>query len=252
MIKAKTRWHGRRRGTAILSAAALLAAGSSAWADDELGPGAEAAASVAYYVLGGGYSAEANLSQGQVGNTLNQTDVTEVTDITGSLNGNVGITQVNQDAGNFVNQANIVSIAMGGSARGTLGELAASVSVEYVGNTVVADGARLENHIHNSFNGGSGVTQVNQNAGGFNNQYNVMVVGVGLDGTEDLIALSDSDLSAHVGENEVTLEGDIEMSNSLTDSFNNYSGIAQVSQAAGYGITTTQKMIVTTNTVTLP
>ncbi len=201
---------------------------------------------------GGAYSADAIVIQGNVYNFADLAGVSTIGRIDRSFNGIVGIAQVNQSVGNFENQGNVVAMAMGGSAEGVLGDLSAAVSVIYKDNKVKVKDAALGSHISDSFNNMSGVAQVNQSSGGVNNQHNVLVVGVDLEGATEFIALSDDALAVHSGGNEVAVEGDFEPDVSRTNSFNNFTGIAQVNQVAGFGNTTTQTMAVSVNTINIP
>lgn len=54
---------------------------------------------------------EGLLGQDNTGNLNDEFDVNKTAKIIGSVNGNMGITQVNQSAGNLANQANAVSVA---------------------------------------------------------------------------------------------------------------------------------------------
>ncbi len=201
---------------------------------------------------GGGYAADVVVIQGNVYNFADLAGVSNIGRIDRSFNGVAGIAQVNQSTGNFDNQANVVAMAVGGTAEGGFGHLSASVGVIYKDNTIKVRDAVLGSHITNSFNNTSGIAQVNQSSGGLNNQHNVLAIGIGVDGTADFVALSDSALASHTGNNVVEVEGDYEADTSMTNSFNNYSGIAQVNQVAGYGNTTAQTLTVNVNTINIP
>lgn len=255
----------RTKSQKISAAAVALLSLSVAWtaaADDDdvpesvltLTPGGatvEGAESIVES-YGGAYSADAIVVQGNVYNFADLAGVSTIGRIDRSFNGIEGIAQVNQSVGNFENQANVVAMAMGGTAEGVFGDLSAAVGVIYKDNTVKVRDAVLGSHINNSFNNMSGVAQVNQSSGGLNNQHNVLVVGVDLQGTTEFIALSDDALAVHSGGNEIDVDGDFEPGVSRTNSFNNFSGIAQVNQVAGYGNTTTQTMAVSVNTINIP
>lgn len=252
----------KRQTTSVAAVALLHLAASWAAAADEdpssqfsLGlsaGGASLEGAAAITQAYGGYSADVVVVQGNIDNVLNLADVINISRIDGSFNGNSGIAQVNQSTGSLDNQANVVAIAIGGSAEGGFGHLSATADVTYKGNKVIVRDAVLGSHINDSFNNMSGIAQVNQSSGGLNNQHNVVAIGVGVSGTADFVALSDSALAEHTGGNEITIEGDFEADNSVTNSFNNYSGIAQVNQVAGYGNTTAQTVAVTVNTINIP
>lgn len=203
-------------------------------------PGLEAAEAIVL-ALGGAVEADLIVSQVQAGNTLSQTNVTETAEIHGSFSGNTGILQVNQDAGAFTNQANVVAIAIGGHGDGAFADTATAQGVAYVGNKITISGGDYKNSIHDSFNGVSGITQVNQNTGAFNNQANVVAVGIGFNAGEAFQAIDDMALAGYAGDNEILIDGPIQTENSITDSFNGHSGILQVNQiSGGVGVTAAQ------------
>lgn len=201
---------------------------------------------------GGSYSADVVVIQGNTYNFADLGGVRNVGRIDRSFNGVSGIAQVNQSTGSFENQANVVAMAVGGTAEGGYADISATVGVIYKDNTIKVKDAVLGSHITNSFNNMSGIAQVNQSSGGLNNQHNVVAIGIGVDGTADFIALSDAALASHTGNNVIEVEGDFEADVSMTNSFNNYSGIAQVNQVAGYGNTTAQTLTVNVNTINIP
>jgi hypothetical protein len=90
--------------------------------------------------------------------------------ISDSVNGNIGITQVNQNAGNWVNQANAASVALGDSGGAILALADAFLGQVNSGNFVDAFITTKQNDILNSVNGNSGVTMVNQASGNNINQ----------------------------------------------------------------------------------
>jgi hypothetical protein len=108
--------------------------------------------------------------------------------IDGSITGNAGVTQVNQDAGNMNNQTNAVALAANPAVDPTSG-----FPLTGTGVTVALSEAALgqENSGHNiadtnniktativdSISDNHGITQVNQSVGMFANQANVVSVG---------------------------------------------------------------------------
>ena len=247
---------------ATVALLSLVGAGTAAADGDdpsgELGvlvsPGSaslEGAAAIAE-TYGGGYAADAVVVQGNTYNFVDQAGVSNVSRIDGSFNGTSGIAQVNQTTGSLDNQANVVAIAVGGTAEAGFGEASTTAGVVYKGNTVKVKDAVLGSHISNSFNNMAGIAQVNQSSGGLNNQHNVVAIGIGVDGAADFSALSDSALATETGGNEITVEGDFQAENSITNSFVGFSGIAQVNQVAGYGNTAAQTLSVTVNTINVP
>ena len=98
----------------------------------------------------------------------------------GSVNDNLGVTQVNQDAGYMNNQTNAVAVAAGiasddddvlvALAEAALGQENVDQIYNATTNTHTAT-------ITDSINNNTGITQVNQSAGAFGNQGTVVAVG---------------------------------------------------------------------------
>jgi hypothetical protein len=86
----------------------------------------------------------------------------------GSVNGNTGITGVNQNVGNASNQHNGVSLAVGLESVAALSE--AALGQANTGNSVDESGTVRTASISGSVNLNTGITAVNQNTGNFNNQ----------------------------------------------------------------------------------
>jgi hypothetical protein len=86
----------------------------------------------------------------------------------GSVNGNTGITGVNQNVGNASNQHNGVSLAVGLESVAALSE--AALGQANTGNSVDESGTVRTASISGSVNANVGITAVNQNTGNFNNQ----------------------------------------------------------------------------------
>ncbi len=223
--------------------------------DDSFGGGATpgpAAVEAIVLAFGGGVEADALVTQVNVGNDVSGNNISQFVDINGSFSGNTGVLQANQDAGVFANQGNVVAIAVGGHADGAFADISVGLGVAYVDNSVKIVDGDFRNRIHNSFNGVSGITQVNQNTGAMNNQLNVVAMGIGVEGGGGLVALDDLVLSGYAGDNEAVVE-EIEAENTITDSFNDYSGILQVNQVSGgVGVTAVQAVIVNINPVAAP
>src|SRR5205807_5507728 len=74
-------------------------------------PGASDAAAIAAAAPGAAFG-EAIIGQALLNNTVTQTNVTSLSLIDQAINDNLGIIDVNQDSGNFNNQANVVAIAV--------------------------------------------------------------------------------------------------------------------------------------------
>lgn len=191
--------------------------------------------------LGGAAEADMIVTQTKINNTVVGNNVNESVEIQGSFGGTTGIMQINQDAGTFANQANVVALAVGGDAAGTFADAFAAYAVVYADNTVRINGGSYKNSIDGSFNGSSGIAQVNQNTGALNNQINGVAIGMSLEGSSEVVELSEALLSIYAGGNETDVDGEIETGNTLTDSFNGFTGIAQVNQiSGGVGVTAAQ------------
>lgn len=168
--------------------------------------------------------------------------------ITGSINNNAGITQVNQDAGHIVNQANVVSAALNG--RAFFAESHNVVEQQNNGNSVnqtgllppggpneAGDALRRAN-IVDSVNRNSGVTQVNQNAGVATNQVNsvslALSLGSGTTASTSAVALSEADLGQwNIGNRMEPIERDTVKINRIINSINGNGGITSVNQNSG-------------------
>jgi hypothetical protein len=154
--------------------------------------------------------------------------------IDSSINTNTGIVGVNQDVGNFANQANVVSFAL------TRDPAAVTDSKALVSqdndNSNVYDTEHFNINanmraasITSSINGNTGITGVNQNAGNANNQTNAVAAAVG-DGAN--VALADAALG-QVNSNLYSQELGTVRREDITDSVNTNTGITQVNQSNG-------------------
>lgn len=95
--------------------------------------------------------------------------------IENSINANTGVVGVNQAPGNLNNQSNAVAIAAG--LDGADVALAESDLGQVVGcNTLIQVDYKNTNKLSASINQNSGIVGVNQSAGNFNNQSNVVTV----------------------------------------------------------------------------
>lgn len=229
---------GRAVGvTASVGAAAWLAATGAAPAGAESGDieAVKALAALANGSPGIGFQEpEAVINRSLSGNEIYQDGAVQTTAIEGSFDGNLGITSVNQDAGNLNNQANVrVVTVLGARSAATVLDYGGNANV--TGNTVYSSGGMRSDTIHDSFDGGRGIVGVNQSAGNLNQQANVVLLTFGGQPVVDgLVVLSDAALADEVGaaENDV---GPVDQprSDSLTDSFEGFRGIAQVTQSSG-------------------
>lgn len=180
---------------------------------------------------GGSGTAIVAVNQVLVGNTVVQQGIHGLTEIRDSFNGTTGIVGVNQDAGNFNNQANVVAFVMGsGDPVGQV--LSVSIDVEKRDNAIADGGSIHEERIVGSFNGSNGIVGVNQSAGSANNQINAVAVGVGVMLGTEATVLHTTDLETVTTEEEATEEA-TPIRPGILGSFQGYQGIAQVSQASG-------------------
>jgi hypothetical protein len=168
-----------------------------------------------------------------------------------------GVLSVNQEAGNMNQQANIRAIAMADAAAGVgLVTIDVNTVQELRGNTLtLIDPGPSEVTIQNSFNNGSGVVGINQTAGNLNQQLNVVAIGIGLNVGPDAIQMGDAQLG-QIGtdqDNSKTLQGpESTGQNTLADSFNDFTGIAQISQVTGDLNRVTQVIGVSVTTMGAP
>jgi hypothetical protein len=96
--------------------------------------------------------------------------------MTDSVNRNVGITAVNQSAGNINNQANAISVAVSLSNGVALADTA--LGQFNSGHNVQESNVSKQVFIGTSINGNVGITQVNQAAGNLANQSNTVTIAV--------------------------------------------------------------------------
>lgn len=160
------------------------------------------------------------------------------TDISDSVNGNEGVTEVNQDAGNNVNQANIVSVAVDGTfgtdlSDGSAAFAEAQASAEQVNfdNFVFQEFETRDASIVESVNDNVGATLVNQNVGNNNNQLNSLAVAAA---DSAWVALSEADLGQFNDDNKSDrFSSGVFRSDTLADSVNGNTGVTAVNQSAG-------------------
>ncbi|MFI4975125.1 MAG: hypothetical protein ACHP84_11350 [Caulobacterales bacterium] len=153
-----------------------------------------------------------------------------------SANGTEGILGVNQNAGDNNNQGNAVSIAVtSGDNSAALARVIASEKQKSLVGVVTQ--TTQANGITNSFNGFEGIAQVNQTTGESNIQLNIVAIAFAAGATFSP-ALTDVELKTV----SVPTVGAGPMSaadcpaagcNTVSGSFNSFSGIAQVQQIVG-------------------
>lgn len=183
--------------------------------------------------------AEALANQRNQFQAVSSNDNLVTTEISDSINGNEGVTEVNQDAGNNVNQANIVSVAVDGTFNGTdpsdgpaaFAEAQASAEQVNFGNFVFQEFETRDAFIAGSVNDNVGATLVNQNVGNNNNQLNALAVAAA---DSAWVALSEADLGQFNDENETDrFSSGVSRSDRLLGSVNGNTGVTAVNQSAG-------------------
>jgi len=150
-----------------------------------------------------------------------------------SGNSTQGIVELNQDAGDFNNQGNAVAIAV------TSGDHSAALATiildsEQAGASSSAPPIVQTNAIDSSFNGASGIAQVNQATGQGNVELNAVAIAFAPDAVFSP-ALTDVELKGVSGQvaNGGGSSAAPGSNNTMNNSFNNFRGIAQVAQVAG-------------------
>jgi len=106
---------------------------------------------------------------------------------------------------------------------------------QVTGNTAIITGGERSNRIYGSFGGSAGVFAINQSAGNFNNQVNAFALSLGVAGDANLIALADTSLAAVAGANGMELKNTGSRTDSVSNSFDGFSGIGMVNQSSGDG-----------------
>jgi len=154
---------------------------------------------------------------------------------TDSGNGSQGLIGVNQNTGDFNNQANIASIALSGA--GDSAALAQVIADAEQRDNVAFDSQVVQtNSISDAFNNFSGVAQLNQTTGQANTQLNIVAIAFA-PGATFSPALTDVELrgvtSPITGRSQSSASPD--STNTIEGSFNHFNGLAQVQQIAGDG-----------------
>jgi hypothetical protein len=165
--------------------------------------------------------------------------------IDGSIKDNIGIVQVNQDAGNMNNQANVTSAAVAIQTTDeelpALANSQASAEQFNSNNSETAfeasftdDNPPLPNYtkvdwITNSINRNLGIVGVNQSVGNMNNQANQVAIAIA-DGA--IVALAEADLGQFNSFNSVIEFGTVK-TDYIYNSINSNHGIVGVNQSAG-------------------
>jgi hypothetical protein len=197
-------------------------------------PGIEGVEAVAEETIGLA-SGDLVLNQSLDDNTVEERGIDHSSSIAGSFLDNVGIVSVNQDSGNLNNQANVRVLALSASdAQVQLLQIASQPRGS--GNVVDSSEGGREDSIVDSFGGMVGVLGVNQSSGNLNQQSNLMVVGLGLMEGGELLALGDDSLAAvfpDPAEIEEISGATEPRSETITGSFSDFRGAAQVTMSSG-------------------
>jgi len=195
-------------------------------------PGLEEAVALLSDPQGGAAQATATLSQVLVGNTVVESGVAHGTLIEDSFNDGTGVFQVNQDAGNMNNQANVLSVVFA-AGQPLVQVLSISIEEERRDNVVEATDSTYQDRIVDSFNGMTGYAGVNQASGSLNNEANVFVLGLGVALGSDVLVINDVDMDVVRGGEPSPDEPEPPQPDSIVDSFQNFRGVAQCTQATG-------------------
>lgn len=157
---------------------------------------------------------------------------TSTATIQNAIFANRGIVQVNQDAGQASNQANMVLIVVGSGA--AIADSLLVLEVAHENNIVHSGNVTRTNTIQNILDGSAGIVQVNQNTGNTNTNVNFLAIALGLAAGDTAISMSDAALRKTATGNQYTVEGTLSQSNTISG-LTNYSGIAQIAQSNGDG-----------------
>jgi hypothetical protein len=151
-----------------------------------------------------------------------------------SISFNTGITQVNQDVGNNVNQINSVSAAIGvRNADFTESLIAVDQRVRLNSSILNGNGPACcdkQAWITDSVNLNTGVTMVNQNAGNANNQVNALDLAIG---SGAFVALSEADLGQWNQYNTTDERNASTKVGYIINSVNGNRGVTAVNQSTG-------------------
>lgn len=165
-------------------------------------------------------------------NVVVDVGTTTAATIQDSLLNNLGIVQVNQDAGTASNQANMVVIVVGSGA--AIADNLLVLEVAHENNTVLSGNVTRTNTIQNVLAGSAGITQVNQNTGNTNTNVNFLGIALGLAKGDTAISMSDAALRLTGTGNQYTVEGTLTQTSTISG-VSNYTGIAQIAQSNGDG-----------------
>ena len=244
-----------RRFAAGIAAGILACAGGWSAAAEELPGDGQATGvevvSAAVNAFNSARSADILATQINNTNTVIETGGVHRTALENSVLGTIGISVINQDTGNFANQANVVVITLGATPGSVIDELSAALYSQVTGNTTNITGGARSNRIYGSFGNSAGAFLINQSSGNFNNQINAFSLSLGVSGDANLISLSDATLAAVAGANGGTLEGAGPRSDYISESFNGFRGVGMVNQTSGDGNIVTSSVALSAHAATL-
>lgn len=171
------------------------------------------------------------------GTSLNDLGLVNLTANTqNSINRNTGVTQVNVDVGNMVNQGNVLAVSWSRDAAFADALAAAEQFSNFNTSTTWEDPpqftpafAQKRIVLNNSVNANRGVTQFNINVGNMNNQLNAVSVAIGSD---NALSLSEALLGQETVGNKVQERGTIRTT-TVTNSMNGNTGITSGNVATG-------------------
>jgi len=160
---------------------------------------------------------------------------TRATLLENSVMGNIGVVQINQDAGIGANQANMVSIAVAAGANPVYGATFNGEAI-FTGNDITVGNVTRTNTINNILSGSAGIVQINQNTGSLNVNLNYLGLALAL-GTGQYsvgVAVTDTGLARVATNNTITLDGPVNQTNVISGVYN-FTGIGQINQTVGDG-----------------
>jgi hypothetical protein len=185
-------------------------------------------------------------------NNTREADIGDQPTSGGSINGNTGITQVNQDVGDNNNQGNNVALAYtgitgsfadaeaGGDQRNTDNVVSnralSAAAFIALGIDFGDDPRNLANsnfsqfsRIEDSINGNTGIVNVNQNSGNNNNQTNEVAAAIGVN---PIFAMGEGALG-QVNSGNVVKEANSSKYDEINGSVNTNHGVVNVNQSTG-------------------
>lgn len=173
--------------------------------------------------------------------------------IEGSFNGFSGISLFNQHAGSASNQGNVLAIALGAQTSGFgLQEAMAAGGSVLANNSLTVQGGERHNTITDSFNNSAGILLVNQASGNLNIERNALAIALGFGATQGAVLESDATLATHRSNNTLVTDNATNMSNSISNAFDGFRGIAVVNQVAGDMNVLSSSVAISVSVINLP